>query len=363
MDTLSDGSQFMLNCTELNVTQLKSINMTQSLTAFACLIIVTVILLQICLFKAYRTVFQRMFLYLIVSAWILEAQISVRIEHQFYYEGQHHMCKMYGFLTQWSVISMFLFSLGIIIHLLYLVFSQIKGKSPTSISQKSKTLELFYIVAVCIVPGTYLWIPFIHDNYGLAGAFCWMRALDENCTNVGLEDQVIFGYGFSIISGIVGVFATIALLVLYCRIAQHFPEAKKLLLRTLILVIFLLAFVLVISLALVVRLYTAITGRHQTYSVWIMHGVAIPICHIIFPVGYLICFYSWNWFRWTTLKRAAMKNWKCCFACCKKAKTVRTYAKNKGPDSTVNVCTHPESSRVSDLSNTYFNVPYTNEFT
>ena len=115
---------------------------------------------------------------------------------------------------------MSLFSIGIIIHLLYLVFSKIKGKSPTSISQKSKTLELFYIVAVCIVPVTYLWFPFIHDNYGLAGAFCWMRALDENCTNVGLEDQVIFGYGFSIISGIVGVFATIALLV-FCSLPQR----------------------------------------------------------------------------------------------------------------------------------------------
>ena len=360
MDTLSDGSQFMLNCTELNVTQLKNINMTRSTTAFACLIIVTVILLQICLFKAYKTVFQRMFLYLIVSAWILEAQISACIEHQFDYKGQHDLCKVYGFLLQWSVVSTSTFSIGIIIHLLYLVFSQIKGKSPTSRSQKLiyKTLELFYIVAVCIVPVTYLWIPFIHDNYGLAGSFCWMRALDKYCTNVGLEDQVIFGFGFSIISGIVGVFAIIALLVLYCRIAQHdFPEAKKLFLRTLILVIFLFAFILAMTLAFVIRLYTAINGRYQTYSVWIMHGVATPICHIIFPVGYLICFYSWNWFRWTTLKRAAMKNWKCCFACCKKT---RPY---EGPDSTVDVCTHPESSRVSDLSNTYFNLQYTNEFT
>lgn len=340
--------------------------MTRSLTAFACLTMVTVILLQICLFKAYKTVFQRMFLYLIISAWILQALLSMCIEHQFHYEGQQQLCKVYGFLTQWSVSSMFLFSLGIIIHLLYVVFSKIKGKSSTCTSEKGlfyRSLEPFYIVAVCIVPVTYLWIPFLHDNYGLAGAFCWMRALDDNCTNVGLGDQVVFGYGFSIITGIVGAFATIVLSVLYCRISQRFPEAKKILLRTLILAFFLLAFILVISLALAVRLYTAITGRHQTYSVWIMHGVAIPVCHIIFPIGYLICFYSWTWFRWTTLKKAAMKNWKCCFACCKGAKMVRANLKNKGAESTVDVCTHPESSRVSDLSHTYFNVPYTNEFT
>ena len=42
---------------------------------------------------------------------------------------------------------------------------------------------------------------------------------------------------------------------------------------------------------------------------------------------------------------------------------VRANLKNKGAESTVDVCTHPESSRVSDLSHTYFNVPYTNEFT
>lgn len=164
-------------------------------------------------------------------------------------------------------------------------------------------------------------------------------------------------------SGVVGVLTTIGLLITYGRIAQRFPEAKKILLRTLILVVFLLGFCFVITLALIVRLYTALTRTHQTYTIWILHSVAIPVCHIIFPVGYLICFYSWSWFQWTT-KKAARKNWKCCFVChCKEVTTVHTHPKNRAVDFTADTCTHPESSRVSDLSYTYFNVPYTNEFT
>ena len=42
-----------------------------------------------------------------------------------------------------------------------------------------------------------MWIPFLHDAYGLAGAWCWIRQKDDNCDSLlaGKIEQYVLGYG------------------------------------------------------------------------------------------------------------------------------------------------------------------------
>ena len=116
---------------------------------------------------------------------------------------------------------MFNFALGIMLYLLYLVYAQVR-REPfarlTKSNRAKKIIECIYVLFILIFPLTYLWIPFLHDNYGLSGASCWMRALDDNCTNVGLADQLIFAYGAYEGVGLAAICVTLTISIVYCRV-------------------------------------------------------------------------------------------------------------------------------------------------
>lgn len=367
-----DGSQFLLNCTDLNVTELKAVNTARSIAGATCTILTILILLHILCTKAFTSILQRLFLYLVLATIFQEALIAISFEHQFQYPGQNEFCTAYGFVIQWSGVVMFNFALGVMLHVLYLVYVQLRSdpfarlsRSPTG----KKVAEIVYVLFVLIFPLTYLWIPFLHGNYGLSGASCWMRALDENCKNVGLADQIIFAYGVYEGVGAVAILVTIIMSVIYCRISQVYPDARRLIRRTLTLMVFLFAYIIVISIPLAVRLQAGIKGARQHFILWITWAIAIPISHTIFIFGFLFSFYSVRRVcGLSQIKKAAKK-----CSCCKKRRrnehetrySNRT-ARSKGTKRVVlssEQNTVPPSERVTAPSCSYFSVPYTDGFT
>ncbi len=238
---------------------------------------------------------QRLFIYLVLATVLQEALIAVSFEHQFQYSGQDELCTAYGFIIQWSGVVMFNFALGIMLYLLCLVCAQLRAVPFTPITKSNKAkkiVEGIYVVFILTFPLTYLWIPFLHNNYGLSGASCWMRALDDNCTNVGLADQLIFAYGAYEGVGAAAILVTILISIVYCKVASIYPDAKRLIRRTLSLTVFLLAYVVVISIPLAIRLQAGIMGSRQHFILWITWAIAIPISHTIFIFGFLFSFYS-----------------------------------------------------------------------
>ena len=244
------------------------------------------------------------------------------------------------------------------LYLLYLVYAQLR-RAPLAKATKSKKakriIECIYIVFILTFPLTYLWIPFLHGNYGLSGASCWMRALNENCTNVGLADQLIFAYGAYEGVGAAAILVTIIISIIYCKVANIYRDAKKLIKRTLCLTVFLLAYIVVISIPLAIRLQAGITGSRQHFTLWITWAIAIPISHTIFIFGFLFSFYSGTMCRClnTKFKPAKLCN------CLKKGRLLK--AQENG-ETDQNVTIKP-SERVSQPSETYFSIPYTNGFT
>lgn len=319
--------------------------------------------MHILVHKAFTSALQRLFLYLVLATLVQEALIGLSFEHQFQYPGQTELCTGYGFIIQWSGVVMFNFALGLMLYVLYLVYIQIKQEPFTQLRRTrygKRLVECVYLIFILTFPLTYLWIPFIHDNYGLSGASCWMRALDENCKIVGLADQLIFAYGAYEGVGVAAIFVTIVISVVYCRIARDYPDARQLIKRTLLLLIFLLLYVFVISLPLVVRLDAGITGSRQHFILWITWAVAIPISHTIFTFGFLFSFYSGRMLcscgqvakvcrkRFTHLKR---RNDRHETQTDKKISAVSDGNKFKPSD------------RLSPPSQSYFSIPYTDGFT
>lgn len=363
----TDGSQFLLNCTDLNVTQLKTINMARSVAGATCTLMVSSILIHILIHKAFASALQRLFLYLVLATILQEALIAISFEHQFVYPGQEEFCTGYGFIIQWSGVVMFNFALGIMLYLLYLVYVQLRGEPFARLKRSKrgkKLIECIYVLFVLIFPLTYLWIPFLHGNYGLSGASCWMRALDDNCNNVGLADQLIFAYGSYEGVGAVAILVTVGMVIIYCRIATDYPDARQLIKRTLLLMVFLFAYIIVISIPLAVRLNAGITGARQHFILWITWAIAIPISHTIFIFGFLFSFYSVRVCGWAQIKRAGC--WKCdCCRCRKRTKNsheVLSTSKRKKVTATFDENTIPPSDRVSPPSQSYFSIPYTDGF-
>ena len=359
-----EGTQFNLNCTNFTGAQLKAINLTRSIMAIVCVVIVGLILLFLLCHKAYSTTFQRLYLYVIIATLFSELIQALGIEHQFQYKRQEEVCFWLGFITHWTSVMVFIFAFGIILYLLCLIVTKIKGNicSQPSQSKCCQILpELLFALLPVLLSFAFAWVPYFDNNYGLAGPWCWVRSVDDDCKSVGLRDQMIY-FGLYEAVGVIGLTTSSVFSIVYCKLATSFKEAKSLLKRTLILMGFQLGYVLIVTIQLAVRLYTGLTHQRQHIGLWFLHAVVIPNGQLIFPLGCLACFYPVTSMLLGSISKAGLKckNWykSCSFrACCKY---------HQQPSSSQwedEIATAPESNRVSFPSDTFFNIPYTDAFT
>ena len=117
--------------------------------------------------------------------------------------------------------------------------------------------------------------------------------------------------------------------------------------RTLILMGFFVASVMVETVGFGLRLYTGVTHNEGSYVWWLVYAAGPPVSQLIFPLGFLFYFYSLKMFRWEAVKKAAAE-WKCF---CRNAPRLEEDA------------TAPSSHPVMEPSTTYFKVPLTGAFT
>lgn len=362
-------SQFNLNCTNFTAAQLKAINLTRSIMALVCVVIVVLILLFLLCYKAYSTTFERLYLYVIFATLFSELIQALGIEHQFQYENQEKVCFWLGFVTHWTSVMVFIFALGIILYLLCLIVTKIRGNicsSPSESRCYQVLLEVSFTLLPVLLSFAFALVPYFDNNYGLAGPWCWVRSVDDECRSVGIRDQMIY-FGLYEAVGVIGLTTSLVFSIVYCKLATSFKEAKGLLKRTLILMGFQLGYVLIVTFQLAVRLYTGLTGQRQHTGLWFIHAFIIPNGQLIFPLGCLACFYPVGKMLVGSIRKTSRKckDWykSCsCRACCK-YKYKQTLSVNNSPQLETEAPTAPESSRVSLPSDTYFDVPYTNAFT
>ena len=365
---MATGSQFFSNCSNLTTQDLISINLAFSGTGAASCLISSLIVLLLLISKAYHSVLQRLFLYLMVATAVRELFLAASFEHHFEYPGQETVCTWIAFIYNWTGIVLFVFTVGIMIYLFFLVQYVAKGNTiPQFLQSKCRrvTLEASYIVLSTVITFAYASIPYFTHNYGLAGAWCWIRALDKNCklTLSGLLAQLFHGHIFYESGGIIGIVLMIAIAVVYYRLPITLQEARLLLKKTFIVMVCFLLYVIIVVIALSIRMITAKTSNYQHFAIWFSIGITYPISLLLFPVAFLLCFYPVS-----KLFRCAVcaKVQKCfCFFCDKhKAGSKRVVRFQQQPAYSTHIApTFPESTRVSPPSSTFFQVPYTNNFT
>ena len=323
-----------------------------------CAFVAMLMLVYIVLYKAYASILQRLFLFLIITSFLSEAVKVGMIDYQWYYDQQKDVCRWLGFLNNWLNCVVFVLPLEIIMYMVFLVYCLVKNDPFPWVSRSKRTkicLEFVYITIPIVVLFAFAWGPFVHNNYGLAGPMCWIRTFkngDENCTNIGLHDQIVFGYALFEGTGIIGVFLMVVIALVYSKLAVTLRDARLLLRKALILITVLLVYILTISLPFFIRIYTALTGKYTNFTMWTVLALSLPLCQLIFPCGYFACFFTLSF---KSLQRAT--RWCCIICIADQSIPIRADLSN------VYGTTLPESTRISQPSNTFFNLSYTNGFT
>ena len=366
---MEEGLQFLTveDCTNFTTGELLFLNLSISITGAVCFLITSLIVLVLIFYKAYHSLLQRLFLYLMLATSIRELALFSLIEHYFYYTRQDELCICVAFFNHWTVTMTLVFAMGIMVYLFYLVRHFAKGNAltvPTILWSKCHriTLECLYIILPVALAFAYASEPYIRGSYGLAGAWCWISSLDENCklTDAGLLDQ-LSSYLPILIVGTIGIILMVIITVTYCWLPTTLHEARLLLRKTFIILACLLLFVTLHVINLSIRVYSAKTNQYQHFTMWVLYAMSQSISFLVFPLGFLLCFYS---LRAVRLKCYSFcRRMHTCALCFGRFKRERIQFQQQNPALSTLVPTIPKSTRVSPPSSTYFRIPYTNNFT
>ena len=138
---------------------------------FCCLAMILLIII----FKKYKFFTQRLILYLAIStlAYAVVSAINVEGFRSYRDDSVHGYCVFAGFLEQFVSIWVPAAITCIMVDL----FVRVVFDKPT------ERFEILYILLIFASPILYSWIPFIHDAYGPAGAWCWIRDVDYECND------------------------------------------------------------------------------------------------------------------------------------------------------------------------------------
>ena len=339
------------DCRKFNGTQLLSLIIIRGSTAVFCVVVIVSMLVVLCIIKAYKSFIQRLFLYLLIATVLLLLCHVCTFERLLFDDNVHadlkkKICFAMGFITNWMDNTVHLIHLSLIISTLTLAFLSMKSMNLTITTRQKVFLEGLYLILIITLPITFMWIPLLNRSYGITVAWCWIKVYDDddvNCNSTIKNTiyQLVFGYGLSEITGIAGICALTVISIAYYRVAASFTHAKKLLFQSLKLTLFVLLFILSINTGFVIRIYSVIDKNWtQSYGLWLLYGAMITLWHLIIPCGFMGSFYF-----------SHIKN-----ICWKKYKRRIQYERLDDRN------TVPASERVTAPSNTFFSVPFTNEF-
>ena len=288
----------------------------QGATAALSLAACVVALLLACIFKVGRRFTHRVSLYLLIAAALTEATFCLQTTLYNYDQastGYVVGCKMIGLLLEFSVWVMLLYMSVLVFHLacltilieirstiligvtyrvLITTLSEPAGSALTKTRRRQALLlETCYVLAPLIIPLSFVWIPFLHDAYGLAGAWCWIRDNYDNCSPnlAGKIEQYALWYVPLFVLCILDTIIIAVILVILCK--RLFIDStadtvyKSTLRENAPLMIYPVFYQIFNWVAVAQRIHETITSD-ASYVLWMMHAVIPPLWGLFFAVSY-----------------------------------------------------------------------------
>ena len=149
-------------------------------------------------------------------------------------------------------------------------------------------LEFVYILTSLAIPASFFWVPLLHNAYGLAGGWCWIRAMDDQCTKLkaGLVEQFALWYGPMMLFTVVNVAMMVVMASVLCKRAccggskedkdplLPKPRHNIALKETLPLIAYPVTFHILCCFGFADRIEMAITNS-PLYGLWLLHAIAV----------------------------------------------------------------------------------------
>ena len=171
---------------------------------------------MVLLLKLYRYPVHRLAMYQVIAA-LLYAIICVLELSFINYDGENDsnsfktFCSVVGFFLEYAVCMKLMFTLCLTFHLFcFSVFH-------VNINR----LEIVHVLVSVITPLFFVWVPFIHNIYGLAGAWCWIQNWKKDAADNKLPEgeieQYSLLYGPAISTLSLAVIAVIVIVIVQLR--------------------------------------------------------------------------------------------------------------------------------------------------
>ena len=133
-------------------------------------------------FKLYKHLSHRLASYQVLSSLFFGIVLSVELVFTNYHKNEklyEPLCKMVGFLFEYGVWLKLLFMMWLTLHLFCF----------TVCHWSTEKKEVLIFICLALLPFLFIWVPFINELYGLAGAWCWIKNQSGTCG----KDRLVIG--------------------------------------------------------------------------------------------------------------------------------------------------------------------------
>ena len=251
---------------------------TGAVSALMCILAIALIVI----FRMYKLLTNRIILYLLVAIifYCLTTVFWIFALLHNYLKGEHYkLCVVDGFLNEYSDLVLVFSTLIVTLHLTIMVlFASSYEKITKRTCCTCTILDAFYLFFSWILPLTIAWIPFVHNNYGLSGLWCWIRMYNDNCSRN--KEGMFEAYGAYFVEVILGLslnnFVLFVVVVTLCKRSRYNTfslEYRKVLKQTLPLIIFPIIYQGVILIGLINDIYQSVKSGKHLKGLFFAHGV------------------------------------------------------------------------------------------
>ena len=275
----SNDFAMQAKCSNISERNIRDMNWIRVSVALGEFLLVALIFAITLVRKEFRSVTERFFIYLLLATLFREAVLVANVEHQFEYWVMDEVCSVLGALDLYTAVLV----IGIVAcTVVYLLNRAVSNRQRSQAF--AKTFELGCIILITLIPLIVSAGLLYMDVFGLSNAWCWMREYDPHCNKTSIVKRVLGGYFMQLTTGALSIVLTVAIVIIYYKIARQIKQAMQLLKQALILITCLILNVVIVVFAAVINLNGVELRRYLLY----IYTAVISLYDIIYPVGFLI---------------------------------------------------------------------------
>ena len=205
-------------CDSLDPGQLEALAITRSSIALLSYVVTAfTIVTAIGFYGAHRFFSQRLVLYSLTAALILSGIRVVQIVERVLEE----LCVPLAFLEEYVLWVKIAFTCWITFYLFTLTVC--------SCNPSRKCQEIVYVSVSVLLPLPFACVPFVTNSYGLAGAWCWIKATDDDCNALvaGVAEQFALTFVPLLVITAFDIPAIVVIVCILCKRAWSYDREHR----------------------------------------------------------------------------------------------------------------------------------------